>query len=223
MGIEDPPVELLLQQLRGDCRAAPIPIGLVARAGLLDRASTIAARIPRVRAFSRPHEASSARWQLEELRRLDNGSLLTAQERSQIATELLSTLASEVDRLSRVVPLARLESVLMTQLLYPDRAPAAISLLARVGTHGAQTALVQHASRPSWPPELRRQAVQALAQSISCYGVLLTTKQIERQYDLYNQLGPIAPVERELLGAILDALEQHVAAEVPAPLSSRLP
>jgi len=223
MGIDDPPVELLVQQLRGDCRAAPIPIGIVARAGLLDRASTIAARIPRVRAFSRPHEATSAHWQLEELRRLDSGSLLTAQERTQIATELLSTLASEVDRLSRVIPLARLESVLVTQLLYSDRAPAAISLLGRVGTHGAQTALVHHASRPSWPPELRRQAVQALAQSISCYGVLLTTKQIERQYDLYNQLGPIAPVERELLGAILDALEQHVAAEVPAPLSSRLP
>jgi len=223
VGIDDPPVELLLQQLRGDCRVSAIPIGLVARAGLLERASTIAGRIPRVVAFSRPHEAASARWQLEELRRLEGGSLLTAQERAQAATELLSTLASEADRLSRVVPLARLESVLVTQLLFPERAPAAISLLGRLGTHGAQTTLVQYASRPSWPPELRRQAVEGLAHSIARYGVLLTTKEIERQYDLYNRLGPTAPIEREILGAILDAFEQHVAVDATAPLSSRLP
>lgn len=222
VAIEDPAAPLLLQQLRGDCRTATLPIGLLARAGSLDRAKQLASGDPKTQAFSRPHDQESARWQVAELKKLDAGALLSPQERVTIARDLLQQLSADLERISRLIPLGRLESVWVFQLQFADRAPAAISILAHLGTPGAQTALVEYASRPIWPVELRRQAAAAFAQSISRHTILLTTKQINRQYELYNQFGPTSAVEREILGSLLDAMEEQLKTDEPAALSTSL-
>lgn len=221
LAIDDPPVDVLLQQLAIDCRSALVPIGLVARAGTLQRAEQLAGRHPLVRAFSRPHSLESVRWQLEELNRLNQGGLLTRQERNFVAHTLLQVLAADVKRTGQIVSLRRLELVLSWQPNFPDRAPAALTLLGSLGTASSQATLIEFATRQDPPAELRRKAVAALADSIAQHGILLTTRQILRQYDLYNQLGPISPLEREILGAILDILEEAPSHDGVSPVLSQ--
>ncbi|MCS7238643.1 MAG: response regulator [Thermoguttaceae bacterium] len=214
LGLDDPPVDTLVQQLAADCRSAPVPVGIWARAGTLDRAQQVAARNPMGKAFSRPHSLESIKWQVDELRRLDHGALLARNERSWVAQAILQVLARDIDRTAQILSLSRMEPVLAVQLNFPDRAPAAMKLLGAIGSPTAQTSLVQFASRQSVPEALRREAVQVFGETVSRFGILLTTKQIERQYDLYNQIGPTSPIEREILGAILDAIEGRQPATI---------
>ncbi len=220
MGISDPPAEVLLQQLAADCRSAPVPIAVLARAGTLDRAERLTTKHPAARAFYRPHSLDSIKWQLGELGRYSRGSLLSPEERTYVVQTLLDVLAADVNRSAQIVPLTRLESVLVRQLNFPDRASAAITLLGSVGTASSQSTLVQFATRQDPPLDLRRKAVEAFRESVARHGLLLTTKQIVRQYDLYNQLGPTSPVEREILGAVLDALEEAPVRAAFSPVTS---
>lgn len=207
LGIDDPPVDTLVQQLATDCRSALVPLGIWARAGTLDRARQVATRSPLAQAFSRPHSPESLKWQVDQLRQLSRGGLLTCDERRWVAQTLMQQLVTDVNRTNRLMSLSRLEPTLTLQLQYPERATAALTLLGAIGSATAQASLLQFASRQSVDEPLRREAVRVFAETVARHGILLTTKQIERQYELYNQLGPTSPVDREILGAILDAIE----------------
>jgi len=206
-GIDQPPVELLLHQLRADCRSAMVPVGIIARAGQLDRAKHIAGRFARTECFARPHDPSSAGWQVAQLRRHVGPELLTAAERKQVVQRLLSALGADITRMQKVVDLAKVEQVLISRLNDADLAPEVLNLLPALGTPASQRAMLQLINRSTCSAELRRQAVKAFQESVERHRVLLTSGEILRQYDLYNQLGPISDVDREILGQILDAIE----------------
>ena len=96
---------------------------------------------------------------------------------------------------------------LLAALYSPEFTAAASEALAHVASPEAQRALVDVASRPDRPLDVRRAAAAAFRASAERFGVLLTKKEIRRQYDRYDRSGSEPPAAQRVLAAILDVLE----------------
>ena len=78
-----------------------------------------------------------------------------------------------------------------------------------MGTPAAQRALVNLASEGALSVEQRKEASKAFEEAIARSGTLLTTAEIQQQYDRYNA-SENQPVEsQQILGQILDAIEDR--------------
>jgi hypothetical protein len=72
-------------------------------------------------------------------------------------------------------------------LYVPSLSAAAAEVLGNLGTHRAQRALVDLASRFSQPIEARKAALEAFRRSTFERGLLLTSREILNQYERYNR------------------------------------
>jgi hypothetical protein len=106
-----------------------------------------------------------------------------------------------------VFEVGNLEPAVVSLLYVPDVAPRAAEVLAEIGTDKTQRALVEMADAAAQPLAMRKAAVAMLARSIRAHGILLTTDEITRQYDLYNDNAGIDPQTHEVLSAVLDVIE----------------
>jgi len=79
--------------------------------------------------------------------------------------------------------------------------------LAHLGTPDAQRALVDVASTNALPLETRQRAAEAFRDSVVRRGKLLTTGEIERQYDRYNASETLDAETQRVLGFVLDVIE----------------
>ena len=96
----------------------------------------------------------------------------------------------------------------MARLLYlPGFSSDASQILGKLGTATAQRELVNFASQSGLPVEEREIVVKAFAASVKTGGTLLTTKEIQQQYDRYNASRNEPEAFQDVLGAILDAIE----------------
>jgi hypothetical protein len=96
----------------------------------------------------------------------------------------------------------------LTRLLYlPGFAESASQILASLGTPTAQRELVNFASQSGLPVEEREKAVEAFVRSVKKGGTLLTTDEIQQQYDRYNASKNEPEATQKVLGSILDAIE----------------
>ena len=91
----------------------------------------------------------------------------------------------------------------------PELAAPAARLLGLIGSPGSQRALVSMASENARPLDERRAAAEALRLAVAHRGVLLTTNEILRQYDRYNQSRGLDKETQNILGSILDTLESR--------------
>ncbi len=91
-GIDQPPLNLLLQQLRHDDRSADLRVGVIAREGFSERAQHVAELDPLTKAFARPHDDASVAWQLEQLAALRPEEFVSFEERQRQAGEALDIL-----------------------------------------------------------------------------------------------------------------------------------
>ena len=205
--LERPTVDLLIQQLRHDCRTAGLPVGVTARSGQLSRAQRVARDAPLTEAFSRPHSAESVAWQVERLLALVGPHRTTPAERQNQAARALKWLADLSGRERSIYDLRRAEEAAMTALYVPGSGPDALAILERAGTPTSQRALVDFAGR--WPQtiELRQMAAAAFRKSVEKHGILLTTDEITAQYDRYNESEMLDSATQQVLGSILDSLE----------------
>jgi hypothetical protein len=91
------------------------------------------------------------------------------------------------------------------------RSPAAdrlvLELLSYFGDAETQVYLASLASDASAAPENRSAAAVAFRQSVQRFGTLLTSKQIESQYDRQNQSRHEGPFTQAILNSLLDTLE----------------
>jgi hypothetical protein len=224
-GIDQPPVDFLLQQLRHDGRTADLPVGVLARADLLDRARHAVRNDARADAFSRPHAEEDVRWQVDRLLALAGQDRLPFAERQRQAARALELLA-EVNRrpgAGGVADSSGAEKAALTALQTPGLVSPAVALLGDLGTAEGQRELVEVASRSTEPLAVRQAAVEAFLHSTERYGILLTTDQIRRQYDRYNQSAALDAATQQVLGRILDILETPArakAAPQPAPVKA---
>jgi len=83
----------------------------------------------------------------------------------------------------------------------------AVPLLEYFGTAQSQRALIEVASSPSEPIKLRQAAAAAFDLSTRRRGILLTTAEIVRQYDRYNQSEKLDRPTQMVLGSVLDSIE----------------
>jgi hypothetical protein len=206
-GIDRPPLNILLQQLRHDYRSSDLRVGLIAREGFIAQAEHVAAKDLMARAFPRPHDDVSVTWQLNQLAELKPQEFVGFEERQRQASEALDMLA-ELGRTSgKLYDIRQVESAALTALNTPALGSKAIALLAMINSPEAQRALVDTASRNVLPLELRQAALTAFRENIQAHGILLTIDAIQKQYQRYNDSKNEDAGTLKILGLILDCLE----------------
>lgn len=207
MGIDRPPINLLLQQLRHDERSADLRVGLIARDSFFERAEHVAGNDPLAMSFARPHEDASIVWQLEQLAALKPQEFVGFEERQAQAAEALDMLAELGSGSGKLYDLRRAENAVLTALHMPSLGRKAVAVLAMINSPEAQRALVETASRAEESLELRQAAASAFRQNIQAHGILLTTEEIKKQYRQFNESNNQDTATQQILGLILDCLE----------------
>ena len=99
------------------------------------------------------------------------------------------------------------EKAVLTALNTPSLSRKAIAVLATINSPEAQRALVETAGRGTQPLEIRQAAVSAFRQNLQAHGILLTTEEIKKQYQQYNESKNQDAATQKILGLILDCLE----------------
>jgi hypothetical protein len=205
--IDRPTIDILLQQLRRDPRTASLRVGLVARSGYLRQAERLAELDPLAKAFSRPHDDRSLRWQLDQLAGLAPREFVNFQTRGRQAAEALDLLAELYRSSESVYDLRGAQQSAIAALYNPKLAVKAVAVLACANSAESQRALVDAASRPTLPLKLRQAAAGAFRQNTEKHGILLTGEEIRRQYRRYNESKTQDAATQQVLGMILDCLE----------------
>ena len=208
MMIDRPDIREVLFQLRRTPATAAVPIGILAPAGRLADAETLAREHQGVLAFSRPHTAEANAAIVEKLVSILPRGWPAADQRleqSAQALEWIDRLLSDGRRFYnlRGRPLA-IETALTTPAVPTE---ANLNALAKLGTAASQRTLVNYVNQSVLPIETRQQAAAAFAQAVQRHGLLLTTGEIRQQYDQYNASETADAAIQQVLGAVLDAIE----------------
>ncbi len=238
MATQSPPAEEIVQQLRQDYRTAGLRIALVARSGFLKRAQRIAQSDRLTLAFSKPIDATAARWQFAQISALAPREFVGFSERQELAVRSLDCLAKLSDtavkgtvpfsrpptkgaayagdpRKSGQSPARRLfdiqkaEDAVLAGLLVPRLSGHAIIVLANIGTRASQQALAEVASRAVNPVPLRQSAAVAFNLNVQQFGVLLSQASIRWQYRRYRQSADEDTAAQAALASLLTAIESR--------------
>ena len=159
------------------------------------------------KAFSRPHDDKTFRWQLDQLGSLAPREFVNFQTRQRQAAEALDLLAELYRSSQSVYDLRGVQQSVIAALYNPKLAVKAVAVLADVNSAESQRALVELASRLTLPIGLRQAAAKAFRQNSEKHGILLTTEEIRRQYRRYNESKNQDAATQKVLGFILDCLE----------------
>ena len=182
-------------------------MGLIARGGYLQRARQVARRDPLALAFSRPHSDESFAWQMEQLTGLGSRAFVDHAQRQRQAAEALDRLLELSGPGNKLYDVHGTQDAVLAALYTPGLGSKAAAVLGNLGTVESQQALVELASRWTQPLEVRRAAVRAFRRNTEARGILLTNRQILRQYERYNQSEKLDQPTQRILGLILDCIE----------------
>ena len=202
----------LIRQLRNDWRTREVPIGLLYTD--VDQGQRLVRDMESDKLFAAMPFSTDPKLVETHLARLLTRirpyrvTQFDRQRHAQNAIEWLAKIA-ENRREYRFYNLARHEEALNGLLFQPGLEALAAKILASLGTPSAQRQLVDFASQTSLPVESRKRAVNAFSQSLKNRGTMLTSDQIQKQYDRYNASAKQPKSTQEILGAILDAIEAN--------------
>jgi CheY-like chemotaxis protein len=101
------------------------------------------------------------------------------------------------------------DSVVLDALHSERRVKEGLDLAAVVKSPVLQSAIYDLAAQAIYPMEIRDYAGDAFIKSVQTFGILLRGEQIQRLYDRYNRSESESKESQELLGRILDAVEQN--------------
>jgi hypothetical protein len=205
--IQRPAADELLAQLRRDRRTALLPVGFIAPVNDLERVERFARRAGRAEAFLQPQNEAEMKLFVGDLLARAGRSYLTNQERKAQALAAIEWLVALSESPRRVFNIEGIEPAILPLVYVPEVAGRAAELLAAIGTDEAQRTFVELADSPIQSLPMRKAAVAALARSMRKYGILLTSDEIARQYDLYNANAGRDAETHEVLGAVLDVIE----------------
>jgi hypothetical protein len=197
----------LIQQLRGDPRTAQLPICVMGELEDLQLQTRRFATEPKVFVALRPEKPAEMATAVAQGIQLSGDHIIPPALRLQEAAVALDWLAEMAAASPEVFDVRRYESVVEHALYHPFTAPHAAAVMARLGTHSSQVALIDLASLSVQPLDVRQAATAAFARSVSQFGLRLAPSDVIRQYDRYNQSARIDRPTQELLGRILDTIE----------------
>jgi CheY-like chemotaxis protein len=209
-----------LQAIRLDYRSARIPVAVLSD----DGRSRLAAleNDPLTMVYPPPQSPPIAsrlvRLLLERERQTDADQRVA---QASAALDWLRRLA-EKPRVYEFYDLLRAETATRDALASAALTDKAAPVLGLLATPGAQLALVDLASQNARPAADRRAAAIAFASAVRKRGVLLTTDQITRQYDRYNNSAALDQETQQILGSILDTLEASAEKQQTSGRGSRV-
>lgn len=208
----DPQYVELIQQLRSDWRTRRVPIALLYRESARGhRALNRLGDDPRFTAipFSMsPDLVSTHVTRLHDMVRPWSVSNIDRRRHAAVAVKWLAKVSGD----SASYPFYNLgsqQSELARLLYVPGFSESASQILASLGTPAAQRELVNFASQSNLPAEERQKVVDAFVKSVNQGGTLLTTSEIQQQYDRYNASRNDPESGREVLSTILDVIESR--------------
>lgn len=200
----------LIQQLRNDWRTRRLPIAFLFRDH--ERNKRVTFRLPNddlliTAPFSDLPDLVATN--VVNLRKLyDPWQLSNVDRRRHAAAAIRWIIKVSGDRETySFCDLGAQQESLIRILYIPGFAEKASTVLAGLGTPNSQRELVNFASQSGLPIADREKVVQAFADSVNKGGTLLTSVEIQQQYDRYNASKTESKETQEVLGAILDVIE----------------
>jgi len=207
LSIQRPGIALLMQELRRDPRTALLRVGIAARSGFFGEAERLASSAPMSLGFAIPRDEQAMRWQIDQLARLRPQEFVDSAARQRQAALALQLLVELADRPDNLFDLRRAQDAVLTALYNPKLTQLAVDVLKRINSVESQQALVELAGRPALPIEARRAAARGFCQNVETFGIRLTTDEIRRQYQRYNESEREEAAVQQMFGSILDGLE----------------
>jgi len=209
--LRNPDPAVLVQQLRRDSRTGDLLVGIFCHQEEYERTRRLSETEERLLVFVRPYQEELAKQDVARTLALAGPEWVGFEERQQQAVQAVQWIAELAQQSPKLYDLHVLEPTLLGALQVSALAGPAANTLASFGSPASQKALVDLASRGTQPLELRQAAVEAFRKSVQKFGILLTTAQIERQYDLYNASRHLPVETQKILGQILDVIEGAAA------------
>ena len=207
--IDHPPYRELVQVLRHDYRTAALPIGLVAREENMRSAEWFAKTDTRLLTLGPPQTKDDVARDARRLLVTAGRSYVPPEERIEQAKFALDALArlAEHSETYAFYDLIHLDERLGHALDTPGLTTKAAAVLGFLGTSYAQRALLDVANSQFRPLPERQAAATAFDVAVARRGVMLSRKQIRRQYELYNASESLDRDTQQVLSAILDSIE----------------
>jgi len=205
--LRTPEPVVLVQQLRRDGRTADLLVGIFCNQEDAERLRQMIGEDARLLVFPQPYQAEAAKQYLGQMAAMEGPEWVGFEERQRQASQAMLWLAELAQQSRKLYDLHGLEPTVQKALYAPQLGVAAAKVLACLGTPSSQKTLVDFASRGTQPIELRQAAVEAFGQSVQKFGILLTTTEIEQQYDRYNASRHLPVETQKVLGRILDVIE----------------
>jgi len=202
----------LIQQLRSDWRTRRLPIAFLFRDH--ERNKRVSFRLPDDDLLlSSPFSTQPdlVATNVVNLRNLYDPWQLSNVDRRRHAASAIRWIAKvSGDRETySFCDLGAQQESLIRILYIPGFAENVSTILAGLGTPNSQRELVDFASQSGLPIADREKVVQAFADSVETSGTLLTSVEIRQQYDRYNASKTESKDTQEVLGAILDVIENN--------------
>ena len=208
--LSNPDYADLIHQLRNDWRTKRLPVALLYRES--QRSRRMQTRLGNDPMFSAIPFSTSPDYVISHVARLNEKvepwklSNIDRRRHGAAAVDWLSKIASDRDTY-QFYSLGKQQAQLVKLLYLPGFAESASKILENLGTPLAQRELVNFASQSGLPVEERKRVVEAFVRSVQTGGTLLTTDEIQQQYDRYNASENEPEASQKVLGAILDAIE----------------
>ncbi|GAB5403315.1 MAG: hypothetical protein Aurels2KO_15460 [Aureliella sp.] len=205
--VRDQSLYQLLQRLRGGRHSKALPIAVLTD-DLTDYEEGLASKMPGVvRSVLSRNDSQMARVLSMLHAELDTQPLDAADRArfSRIGHELLVRVASDREKYA-AYRISDLRNEL-SQFDLEIAGDAQAGLLSGLGTQESQWKLIQIAASPSPDAEAQSAAAASFATSVRQFGLVIRQDDIQRVYDLYNDLGPRNPGTAKALGQILDVIE----------------
>ena len=199
----------LVQQLRSHWKTKRTPIGLLASdADRLIKSVRYTEGIDRLLTFPLSTDAVAIGAQLEQLEDLESTWTVSNDDRYRHAARAVQWLeGAAVDSNLNFYHFGSHQKQLLGLLYHPEFTSAAARILATQPTAVAQRAMLGFVSQGDLPIEARELVADAFETAVKRGGTMLTTREIQLQYERYNASESQPEETQRVLGRVLDVIE----------------
>ena len=210
-----PAARELIQLLRSDWRTRQIPIGFVGGAtSNLSSIKLLAQTDPLLRLLELNFDSRIVASQLSQIQSLSSSWPVSDNSRLLHGQVAASWMAEIIDQKQDhgFYQIHKHEDSIFRLLSVDGTTSKACQMIGKLGTGKSQEALANFASQSGYTIEQREIAAKYFAESVERFGTLLTTTQIQQQYDRYNASEKDSAEVQKLMGQMLDAIEKRAQA-----------
>ena len=199
----------LVQQIRSHWKTKRMPIGLLASsAEKLIKSVRYTEGIDRLLTFPVSQDRTAIELQLDQLEKEVSPWTVSSDDRFRHADRAVAWLEkAAVDKKLCYYNLAAHQNQLLGLLYHPQFTASAAKILATQPTASAQRTMLGFVSQGDLPIKSREMVADAFEDAVKRGGTMLTTREIELQYERYNASEGQPKETQKVLGRVLDVIE----------------